>query len=839
MQGLDILWWRCSAARVRLGPVEWGTFAKAAGELRHASLLVRLWKTYKVSIEPTAKTIGAFANAAGNVRVGWLLRQIWKHARTYGIALGSAGWGTFAKAAGSAGQGDLLKEIWQARKEYGWPEGSQEWVSFVASAGKARQPLLVAEMWQVRRQMPASMDSREWSAFATAAGETGQPDFLREIWEVRRADISSIESGEWGSFANAAGELGIAPLLTELWEAYQGSGAKLTAEIAGSFAKAAGELGQDRLLWEVWRRCYEWGIFGQVWLESIEWVTFAIAASKTDCPELLREIWKARQPQGPPLTLEEAGAFAKAAVATGQTDLLMPILDAWNPQPGTLERRPPEHPVWGLLLYGAFQARDEDLLLRIFQRLGACFDPTQLPHRGTLEYTLWAIVNDLGDTPAARYIRETITCLRLDTGHCFRVLATVSSASINLRKRRRFVGAARCLARWLVNTYFWRTPEEFSNSVAELVEGVFSLKSFERLPAWEAILCTGQEAYLGCLRAKYFQEFRAVVSPFLDLTDEDLCHKIKSKGPDGILEAMRSFETRVSEMAIGQDGASWEESACPESLEALVELLATSTSEYLTTGKKIDREKLINRASEILRSAGASSLPKADWRALLPRFVQRMSMRCWDTMIKSTQLKGETHNLRRKFQRAFHEPLCSQQLSEEQELDKVRAARRFLEGMGVTLRRYVRGKPSAINIARRVKDYLVWGMPNREANAAAIPRRFTVAGWTGMARDFLVPMLEEIRFNARRAMREMQPELQTYEVSLRAGEGDEAGYAVLTVRNACPEHAEDDPFSTGFGRGRVQWLAVAMGGWATYDTKHTDEHGQRLHTWSICLPLEE
>ena len=112
---------------------------------------------------------------------------------------------------------------------------------------------------------------------------------------------------------------------------------------------------------------------------------------------------------------------------------------------------------------------------------------------------------------------------------------------------------------------------------------------------------------------------------------------------------------------------------------------------------------------------------------------------------------------------------------------------------------------------------------NAKFNIKNVESSVYVAGYDGICEDYLIPMLNEIRSNAKKAILKIQkPEQRHYQVDLNYGQSEYSSFLILSVKNNfLPNNNDhgDDPVSTGIGLNNIQHYATffqrdELQGWA-------------------------
>lgn len=719
------------------------------------------------------------------------LESLFGRAEAVGIHFRTFNWGMFAEAAGRVQDSNILEIIWVSSGASHSTFEVITWVQFSNAAGLVHQGESLGKIWDEWIVLGDPSSLSVWSSFANATARRHDAVSLEKIWRASEPYRNELDSSVWGAFAKAAGDIGLEDLLWEIWTACQQTSVRLNSNALGAFANAAGEVAQGGLLEAIWRDLQQSGTL----LEPPGW-----------------------------------GAFAKATQGVRRPDLLREIFDAWHPQPDTLMKG--EHAIWGSFFSAAFGLEDEALGLEIFRRLSAEVDPVRLRNWGTLTSPLLRYAAQLRTREVAAEITETLNGLRLDTAHCFSILATNEPGrELTGVGDKPFAGAGRCLMRWLVNSYFYSSSTEFDERLSSLVDGVLGLKQNQNY-AWHALVCRGQEAYAGCLRAIYFNQYKQYFSYIKDIPDEELTAEIVQGRIDELLGKFR--QVVINQMATPQGMLSLKPDAPALRLRPLIDLLVTNQEERLKERKLGDKDAFFKQAVELIEAGGTEAFVKSDWLDFLRLLLQNMSERVWAVLTKDS--RGRLHELYNEFRARFPTALANESSSKEEKDRLVQAARVLLLDYGRLVGGYRFGELKPINIVPAVWPRLLGGRYKHPMTINEIPRpNFTIAAWDGARDDLLMPLLKELRFNAEKNLKTLHEDEQVYRVMLKKGEGKEADYGILSVSNAYRE-GNLSAGGTGQGMGLIQRLADSLGGFALH-SKDAGDNGLMMWTWRIYLPL--
>lgn len=718
-----------------------------------------------------------------------------------------------------------LKLTFEQADAVGFHFNTFNWGAFAKDSAEAEDEKIFELIWEKSGPSQFAFTAPAWVSFSSAAGQVEREDIIEQVWDAWLIHGDSTDANVWRSFANAASKVHSEALLEKIWEAFQGGGPKASANVWGALAKAAGRTGRGDLLQQFWINITEGGIP----LDSAILGSFSYAAAQIGDGNLVEKLWEAYLKSDVTLGDQSWGAFAMGAAYSGRADLLRTIFNKWEPKPNTLMEG--EHGTWGSFLGMAFHLRDELLLIEMFRRLTPRVDPIRLRHWGTISTLLWKITPQLSNKEIASEITETLAGLRLDVDSCFNTLeANEPVKSYRAGGDKPFEGAARCLMRWLINSYFICDNKEFYVRLSRLIDGFLSL-SRNQEQAWLAFLGRSQETYFGCLRLLYTNCYKEHFSFIEELSDEQLLEEIKS---GRIVEKLKNFEKEVlDQIRLPQVSSQLASELKASRMKPLLDFIWSNQREFLISKRLGDKESFFSGIMQIIERANIETLSKEDWADFLPHLLSTMSGNIWNMLRNLAQ--DSIHDMKNWFYLRIQTPLCEGNLTQVEEYSLVRYARLFIGNLNKILNVYRFGPSKPISIASLVKAFLLGHLDNVLLKADAdVTTPLYIVGWDGARGDILEPMLREIRFSAETALRSLPEQERVYQVSLKEGKDEESDYALLIVSNTYRLVDRRD-IATGYGKKIVQRLADMLGGGAeSFEGEHD---GRMTYTWKIYLPL--
>lgn len=695
-------------------------------------------------------------------------------------------WGAFAKEACEVEDEYVFEVIWSKSGPSQFAFNVQTWVTFADAAGQVERADLIEqilESWLIHGDLS---EGAVWGAFANAVARVHNEDLFVKIWKLAEPFKQTFTSITWGAMAKAAGRIGRGDLLETIWESLLSSELPLSSSTLGPFSKASGDTKQGELLERIW----ETRLKSDIELDGFGW-----------------------------------GSFAHGAGHTNRPDLLKAIFNSWVPKPNTLLEG--EHKTWSTCLANAFHLGDEQLFIEMFRRLAQMVDPVRLRNWGTVSDLLWKLAPRLVDREIAAEVTETLSGLRMNTSHCFNILATCEPTKEINQENKPFEGACRCLMRWLVNSYFFCPQEEFRARLSYLVDSLLGLQ-VNRERAWLEFLCRSQETYFGCLKSIYYRSYNAHTSFVEKLSDDELLDEIRvGRITKSIIEFEREGLSKISIPATHQNIPP---DAPVSRLMPFLEYLWSNQRMLFVEKKLGDKETYFAEGARLLAQAEIETLSKEDWVIFLNILLTTMSQRIWEMLISRTP--DNIHNLKNSFYWTFQMPLVRGEVREDERQEFARYAKQFLANLGNIIGKYSFGETKPISIASLVKARLLAGSCATAVDSD-ITTPFRIAAWDGARNDILFPLLKELRFNADKALMALPEEQRLYRVSLKNGEEEDSGFGILTVSNAYGDVKQDD-ISTGLGRAIVQKLAASLGGGA--ESIKEEHNGVRMFTWKVYLP---
>lgn len=778
------------------------------------------------TISPDEQTLATMLATAGNTGDAVLVARLWAYCET----LPTLRAGTLRLAATAIRRSrsrQTFEHLWAWRMTQP-TETSGATVGALALACVAfDHPEYLESLWQQR-----ITDSRGLGALAIAASEAGSEHLLERVWQTARSDaalrklpidhrVAQRWSITWCSFAKAAARLGRGDLLTDIWGALKTRGNVLPNECA-AFAAAAAAVRDHTLLSDA---C-EVALTRSSAFSSKNWGELAHAVGELRDATLLRQVWQAI-PDRRSLAAEGWGVFANAAGNADDALLLSDIFEAW---PGKLKAfAGTDHAVWASFLAAASRLRHAELFMRLFRTFESSFDPARWPSRGSLQPVLWSATSVLPDEDAL-IVAETLVGLRVNVDAMFQILREE-------KKDARYDGAARCLAKWLVNSYFRHDISTYRTNLRRLAEGTLALPG--QTNAWVALFSRGKEAFVGGLLHRQHNSLESLATAVTDVADEALPNAL-----DGS-EVVTLVADFLGAGLVPVAPEPWQPPAGAPAwtLEPLVTCYRDNLAEYLLIGRerhslKTDarRETYFATVRQCLQAAGIEQLTAGDWMDAWHWAITTTGATVWPLMDHS-RWQTTLHQSKRRLQRGFEAFRTAS--TPDERLRLALSLKRLLRGMWVNVNARDWGPATPLTIASMIRAKLVGRRGNLATTTVDIPATMTISAWEGARTNVLEPMFFELRHNIDRALAALPAERQFLSVTVAAGTGPEEGYTILRVANAYHTQA-DDRYSTGLGVPIVQRLATLLSGARTgYATFDADGrlHGELAFTVSVYFPV--
>lgn len=686
----------------------------------------------------------------------------------------------------------------------------------------------LARVWQLRPS-----DGSDLGAMAKAAMETDSPELLELVWQAAKDEIAHVPlpsdprqanraSITWCSLALAAAHLERQDLLTQIWQAMEKRGGIRSNEF-GSFAAAAANAHNFELLRDVIRTALSVADSH----DSQTWAALADACGDVGDAELLRCVWEA-MPNRERLTKEAWGVLANAAGNVQDSVLLAEMFEAWPASRVAFTGT--GHATWASFLSSTLRIRDGELFVSFLQTFERQFDPAKYPTRGTLQGMLWAATSLLPPIHA-QITFETLIGLRIDVNRMLGILRDEGSGP-------HFEGAARCLVKWIVNSFFHQTVDEYRANLRRLVTGILALA--DPSEAWIAIFCRGKEAFVGGLQHRQLEPLQSLFQEISTVPDDDLPQALmENEIPARIAAFLESgVDTLPGAWIPTAESAAWK-------LEPLIGAYSANLVEYIAAGRDrylLDsdtrREAYFAAVRDHIQSAGMETFSADDWVDALHWTITTTAAAVWPVM-DHARWQTAAHQLKRRL---------AQQMEAFRGAETPEAKAAVATGIKTTvtsawmsLNTRDSGRPLPLSIAFLLRTRLTGGRYMLPTTEVDIPETLKIAAWEGARNAVVEPLLFEIRNNAERALNVLPREKQLLKVSVALGTGEDSGHAVLTVTNALGARP-DDPYSTRRGTAIIKRLATMLQtprpGYASINPNDT-LHGEPAFTVRVYFPLPD
>ncbi|MGH7963335.1 MAG: hypothetical protein ACRERD_16190, partial [Candidatus Binatia bacterium] len=275
-------------------------------------------------------------------------------------------------------------------------------------------------------------------------------------------------------------------------------------------------------------------------------LTAAALLARLGRGDLLAEVWPTGQAFGfSPRRLAWI-SLADAAAQVNRADL---FAEAWQEYMATQPSfASEEHQIeFTNFINVAVKLSSLELLSKIFRDINSLRDPTVHRDWKSLYRPFLNASTSCQDELVRTEILETLRGQRLDLQKCFQVLRDVPPQRLDM-KGDQFENACRCLMRYLVNSFFFKSESEFERDRQNVVQGILSLPADRSSAAWVRFLGRGQEAYKGALRALCAAKFREVTGigfvPWEQMSPEQksrIVEDITDRTTEGLVERIAHF----------------------------------------------------------------------------------------------------------------------------------------------------------------------------------------------------------------------------------------------------------------------------------------------------------
>lgn len=900
-----LVWRAVATLSSHLDEESLAAFAKAAGWAKDSALLAEVWSFLSVFQTLSTRSLQTLATATRFAEAPSVLEQIVDWLIVHDPALDTPAVGALATACGKLDRADLLERVWRFRGSQPGDFGSfaHAWLSldlphrvkevwdafkdecrvdpksaesrswllmlggFTTAATRSSE-LPIKDVWCLGRSFASVLDNRTLCAFVAAAARVDDRELISEITGTlmpRLSDVRVLQSSDLAglsAIATAANTVGSARLLEAVWQSVRTQQTRPGPTLWTSLVQAAADLKQSEMLVEMWTTLKQHG-----GLKVVEACAFADAASQLGNANLAHEIWGAalnistsRQSKIIGRLVRGVGHSGNAAMLrrfweglsdvdvldppawsllatsagfTRDRELLADIFDGWPD--ARRDFRSGSHAVWSSFLGAALRIGEDALFMRMFKMLETGFDPTRWPTRGTAQRTCWTATSILQRSDAS-FVTETLIGLRLNVDATLDVLRSENPGG-------RFDGAARCLMKWLINSFFNRPVAEYRTNLQRLVTGLISLERY-RTEAWAAVFCRGKEAFVGGLTMRHLAPLESLVTQTADVSDvEELVRLLRGR------QAIGLFARFIGSSATQVAPERWEppEGSRAAALRPLVDSYVSNHVEYLSAGRNQGRLKTdvhkndyFSSVRQHVEEAGVDTLSADDWQDVLHWTITATAAAAWSTIDRS-RWEASMHQSKNQLRHGLEE---LQQPSRPGSASQVALSiRRLLRGMWFALNQRESGPAQTINLASLIRGRwkgLSRSLPRTETE---IPTSLRIAAWEGAKRSVVEPLILEIRQNANRALALLPEDRRYLRVTATDGIDDDRGFAVLTVSNSFLPGAAHDPYSTGRGVRIVQRLSnmLVSGHRVGFAIANPNDRlrGEAAFTWRICLPLPD
>ena len=880
MRRLEALWRSVAGWGSAVNDRALATFAIAASKTRSLAVLDGAWRELDKRKDASGLTIGRFATAARHLGADALLERMWQHVERHNTKLDSADIGAFASAAGALGLSVLLEQVW-SRKLGGAsdlgafataaadiqnesllrqvvdaarlrsPNSGDESLlvaSIAAACGRLRLVDLLGDAWTIAGGV-AHPGAEVFGSVATAAAQV-RSSILPEVWRTFLASLPRLEAvapavepdsepigpserGEnklaiaWCSFAQAAAKIESPDFLRAVHQKWKERPDAHVGIAFASFAAAAADLDDDALATDV---CSD-AVRNVTILSGDVWNGLFYAAGSMGRADLVENLWKSLSlVASPPPTLE-FGVLAMGAAYTRRPDLLRSMFEQWPGRRRDFESGAER--TWAGFFTAAIRLVDRELIWQIFESHLSTIDPSIVATVGPIPQALAAAAAILGGERSSQ-LRRHLVGLRVDIDRSFAVFEQPDRTN-----PERLDAAARALMRWLIASYFFTTREEYARR-RDLVLTAVQRPEIDSARALSVLLSSGHAVFPRATRAVWLDDVSHAVADLNALESSRLVDALsEGRLMDPVMSALRDGD--------GTAGAVAEPSTTPPDGGQLGQLVDDYVSSLETryghghslgrAGSRQEGLRLQTRTAERLAAMPVGSINDDGWRNILDTAIGRAAAET-DRLIDRSLWRGALHNM--KNQVRHRSELVRRADTAERAQQIAQDARSYLSAALARLAIPAAGEIAALNIVHDLRFMLLGNRHLRSTTTFSLPTTLRVASWPGAEAQIIIPMLREVRTNAEHALATLPENRQFYDVTVTLGDGDDQGYALLTVTNAIG-HPSESPRSTKRGIETIQTLAAMLSGeslqgfavW-TSDALLKDE---RAFAWTIYFPL--
>jgi hypothetical protein len=743
------------------------------------------------------------------------------------LALGggtSLAWGELAKEAGMSKSAEGLGVLWEYSAPYRAKFSSFDWGMFARAASVASDGELLGRIWNEYCRVRSPLQSAAWMSFTRSAITLRRADIFVSVWAGARLSIESLNGEAWGWLASGARDLfDDADVLTDVWETWRDSRRPAVAATRAEFLRAAGQMRRRDLAEDMW------SVFAAAAgeFEPQMWSMCTSVAAKVGSVPMFRGVWRRWQRLRGTVNEQTWGSFAKAAAALQQFELLPEMWRETGEIRSTLNPAK-DHAFWGTFVHGATRLEDPVLLREVFRDICNVYDPIVFKNVGTLFRPILQAALTCSDRDLRTEILDTLRNRRIDELRCLDLLSDEAVAA----EDERLGGAARCLVRGLIASFFFDPEDEFERRAHRIVDRVLALGEPAQRAIWPQLIGRGQEAFKVCIRARYADAFSETVGletkPWRDFSDDE-----RRRAAAAILDdseaGVRARINRMIHLGYDELHPRAERVSDPE-WEPFVEARIRNHIDYLN-GVAAPEEDYFAGLEANLDEIGHALRGRDDWARMMMVLVSRSAEEL------AVELLPKIHTLTHD----VHKVVCADASWLLAAAESDEAAERIVADLVGLLQLFeiaclrvglARREVMGIAIAPSLVRILGKSFANVTSSHVDIPKRVRIEGWPGVRDEHVEPLLYTIRANVRSALRGVDEAKRYY--ACRVTEDERR--VRIAVENTYDPDGSKSPFSTGIGMHSIRTRVVLLGG-RDVTNGPTDEVRDGLPVWRLSFDL--
>ena len=366
---------------------------------------------------------------------------------------------------------------------------------------------------------------------------------------------------------------------------------------------------------------------------------------------------------------------------------------------------------------------------------------------------------------------------------------------------------------------------------------------------WHRTLCLAQETFVREFRTQMYEEFERQFSHYNYLNDDKFLSEIIS---GNVSLSIKNYQQNINNLAFNINSEflkneDLEKKFLPfidYSLINHLNFFINRENYYRWKNNKDFQASFFIDADKLLKNINPEKVIDEEWQYFLKLTASRIQNNF--NLNLSKIFLSEFHSLKRKFIEKYEKVFQNGTLNTFEKNELLLNAREFIKNIQLLIPKYKITNPQGINIIPLIKKHLMIDSVNAKFNIKNVESSVYVSGYDGICDDYLIPILNEIRSNVKKAILKIQKqEKRYYQIDLSYGQSEYSSFLILSVsNNYLPNNNDpgDDPVSTGIGLKNIQHYATffqkdELQGWAQYKKEKTKEYG--CFTVQIYFPLWE